>query len=248
MNIDPIYFPLLAAVITGVFTGVLGIVLGGILNEVRGRLEIRRENRRVLSMTLYHELELLGQLSLVEKSFTDELIANFNKHLNLANAAPAESKFVDLEAISRLLLNITKEAKEPEIAEIVQKHDALLLDLAAAAPLLAADLRPEYHFPFSHRLDSIFRKLPGLPIEDPEGRAFINSVSPWISDELEGRLLSSLKKSVTKVGWKISWLTWFKVRRRIHTLNIERTRQIDEFNRDYVAHVVKFVMRNLIGP
>jgi len=241
MEIDPKYYPIVAAIITGI----LGIVLGSLLTEVRGLFEIRRNNRKILSLVLYHELELLGQLSLIEKSFTDELLASFNKHLNRATAAPSESRFADSEQMSRMLSNISKDAREPEIAAIIEKHDAVLLDLAAAAPLLAADLRPEYHFPFSHKLDSIFRKLPGLPIEDPEGIKFVSSISPWISEEVEGRLLSSLKKCVKRVGWKIGWLTWIKVHWRLWNFKGNRTKQIEEFNRGYVTKVIKFVMRNL---
>ena len=111
--------------------------------------------------------------------------------------------------------------------------------------MLAADLRPEYHFPFPHKLDAIFRQFGQLPVEDPQGMAFLQSMAPWIAGEIEPKLLASLKRSVKKVAWKIGLITWIKVRKRIRNLKKDRSKQIDEYNKKYVEHVVKFVMRNL---
>ena len=240
MNLDPIYFPILAAVITGI----LGIGLGSLLSEMRSWLEVRRGNRRVLCLALYHQLELLGQLSLLEKSATDQLLKSFEKYLNRVTQQSHQTLFSDADEISRIISNFSKQSREPEIAQIIEKYDAVLVELAAIDPMLAAQLRPDYHFPFQQKVNAIFGPLTQFAEGTDIERQFMGQLSHWLAENVETRLIAGLKTSIKKLAWKTGWLTWIKARHKLRTFEEDRDARIDEAMREYVEQLLKFTIRN----
>lgn len=239
-EIDPKYFPILAAIITGI----LGIALGSLLSELRGWFEVRRGNRRILRLALYHQFELLGQLSLLNRSFTDILLKSFQRHIEkITNtnwlAAP------QTENISQFLSLAFQAAREKDVSKIVEKHETTIQELASADPLLAADLRPGIKFPFQPQLDQIFDQIAvGAMKTDLEAK-LVAHFQAWTIEKAYQRIVADLKKSISRIAIRIGPITWLRARRQLATLDRNRDEGVDEHIGEYVEELVRFVTVNL---
>ncbi len=183
-------------------------------------------------------------MSLLEKSATDQLLKSFEKYLNQITQQTNQSLFSDADEISRIIATLSKQSREPEIAQLMEKHEVVLVDLAAADPLLAASLRPEYHFPFQQKVNAIFGPLTQIGQGTELERQFLGDVRYWLAENIEKQLIDGLKKSIKKLAWKSGWLIWFRTRQKLSNYEKDRDAGIDKAMREYVEELLRFTIKN----
>src|SRR5213082_2382436 len=85
MFIDPVYFPVVAALIV-----LSGVASGTLLSEFRTLLENRRSSRRILKAALYHQFHLFGEMLAFDKETAEQFTTAMERSL-LEMGVPREA-------------------------------------------------------------------------------------------------------------------------------------------------------------
>lgn len=200
-----IYVPVIAA-LAGALIGIVGREFGVIVQNYR-------EDKRVLKMVLFNQLDLWVEMwrtnfSFIVSSFTEE----FEVALLKRGANPDQVKGL-FDNLNPQLITLLGTVKIVDLQKLFDRFTEAINKLAEVDPIVAFEMNMRNTEELKEKFSELLRQAEEIdhadekPIED---KMVLDRLVSDLHDTSNRELISSLEKDILLVSRKIGPLTWFK--------------------------------------